>query len=149
MSLAGRTLSPIERLPLPWDKHSRANGVALVSAPTPVVRGKKTFHRPAHILTIHTGDLYTDHALADLVLKAFEIAEAAAALVQDGAVDSFGTFTYDAPPRLQLNALERLKQALGKSSPPPPALSLRHLPREAVRPPLLMDDQIDIEELCR
>jgi hypothetical protein len=120
MSLVDRTASPIERLALPWAKLSRASGIAIVSAPTPVVRGKKVFRRPAHILTIRTGDIYADHAMADLVLKAFEVAEAAAALLQDGVTDDFGTFTYDAPPRLHLNALQRLKQALGKSSPPPP-----------------------------
>ena len=66
-----------------------------------------------------TADAAADHAVADSIVNAFEIAEAVRQLLRDGVSDRHGDFTYTPPPRAGGDAIARLRQLL-EAAPPPP-----------------------------
>jgi hypothetical protein len=107
--------------PRPWEKRPRAKDIAIETAPMRVSSGTslgRGFKRRIIIKIPRTDDVYADHALADMVLMAFDLAEAAQDLVRDGCVDDFGQFTYSAPPRGRMDAIARLREVLSRLPPP-------------------------------
>ena len=101
----------------PWDKRPRARDIVIETAP---IRAGRLMKRLVVARIPRTDDVYADHALADVVLLAFELADCAQDLIRDGVVDSFGEFTYLAPPRARMDAIARMKAVLSKLPPPPP-----------------------------
>ena len=99
----------------PWNKRARARDIAVETAP--VRSGGKARARVIARIP-RTDDISADHALADIIIAAFELAEAAGDLIRDGHTDSFGQFTYSAPPRGRMDAVRRLQEVLSSSPPP-------------------------------
>lgn len=120
-ALSGIARLALADLPHPWSVAPRGtNGVVVVSAPAAREKRGRTYFRPVPLALIRTGDAYADRAIADLLIQAGEIAAAAQAILDGGAEDSFGTFTYTPPARAGADALSRLRRALRMDSPPPP-----------------------------
>ena len=116
--------------------HGETRGGALVGYIRPFIKSPRSKHlaieaqnfvagrRSRVVATVpRTGDLNADHALADTIVAAFEVAEAVRQLLRDGATDRFGDFIYTPAPRAGGDAIGRLRQLVEVTPPATFALS--------------------------